>query len=251
MSGTAIAGRGITVRFGALRANDDVTVDVPVGERRALIGPNGAGKTTLFNVLAGQRRPTNGSVELLGRGVTRMPAYRRARMGLARTFQLTNLLSDLTVRQNVQITLAAKGSARMVFWRPLGAVAGLAERADAVLAEWDLLPVADLPVRELSHGQQRVMEIVLAVSQEPRVLLLDEPTAGLAAVDAERLTRLVASLPRRITTVLIEHDMDVAFGLADRITVLHQGRVLADGSPAAVADDERVLEAYLGEARRA
>ncbi|WP_331772239.1 ABC transporter ATP-binding protein (plasmid) [Embleya sp. NBC_00888] len=248
MSDYAIAGANLTMRFGAFRANDDVTLAVPAGERHALIGPNGAGKSTLFNLLAGQLRPTEGRVTLLGRDVTRLPAHRRARLGLARTFQLTDLLDELTVRQNVELTLAAQSGAHRVFWRPLGSVGSLAARATAVLEQWDLAASADRPVRELAYGQQRVLEIALAMSREPKVLLLDEPTAGLSPADAHRLTALVAALPRTITVVMIEHDMEVAFTLSDRVSVLQQGRVIAAGTSDQVATDNRVLEAYLGEA---
>ncbi|MDP4502306.1 ABC transporter ATP-binding protein [Nonomuraea turcica] len=244
MNEIAIAGHGVTVRYGAFRANDEVTLAVPAGERRALIGPNGAGKTTLFGVLAGQIRPVGGRVELLGREVTRRPAHRRARMGLARTFQITNLFGELTVAQNVQLTLAAEARAHRVFWRGLDM---LRERAVDVLTGWELEHTADWPVRQLAYGQQRVLEIVLAMCREPRVLLLDEPTAGLAPADAERLTALVAALPRSITIVMIEHDMAVAFGLADRVSVLQQGRLLAEGTPDEISADQRVIEAYLGE----
>ncbi|WTW93940.1 ABC transporter ATP-binding protein [Streptomycetaceae bacterium NBC_01309] len=248
MTEYAIAGENLTMRFGAFCANDDVTLKVPAGERRALIGPNGAGKSTLFNLLAGQLRPTEGTVSLLGRDVTRLPAHRRARLGLARTFQLTDLLDELSVRQNVELTLAAQTGAHRVFWRPLGSVGRLAAQAMEVLEEWDLAGVADRAVRELAYGQQRVLEIALAMSREPQVLLLDEPTAGLSPADAHRLTSLVAALPRTITVVMIEHDMEVAFTLSDRVSVLQQGRVIAEGTPDEVSTDNRVLEAYLGEA---
>ncbi|MCZ2837316.1 ABC transporter ATP-binding protein [Modestobacter sp. VKM Ac-2985] len=248
MTRLALATRGVQMRFGSFLANDDVTLEVPVGERRVLIGPNGAGKSTLFNVLAGQLRPTAGSVELLGQDVTRLPAHRRARMGLARTFQLNNLFTDLTVRQNVEITLASQSRSRVVFWRDLASVPGIRARSDALLDTWEFTDLADLPVSELAYGQQRVMEIVLAMSTEPQVLLLDEPTAGLAPADAHRLTRLVSELPREITIIMIEHDMDVAFALADRVTVLHQGSVLADDLPERVAVDRSVLQIYLGDA---
>ncbi|WP_254781125.1 ABC transporter ATP-binding protein [Modestobacter sp. DSM 44400] len=243
----AIAARGIDTRFGSFLANSDVTIEVPVGERRVLIGPNGAGKTTLFNVLAGQLRPSKGSVEMLGREVTRKPAYQRARMGLARTFQINNLFDELTVRQNIEITLASEARSRRVFWRDLGSLPGIRARTNALLTEWEFSDLADWPVRELAYGQQRVMEIVLAMSKQPRVLLLDEPTAGLAPADAIRLTNLLAALPRDITIIMIEHDMEVAFALADRVTVLHQGSVLAEDVPGRVAVNQEVLQVYLGD----
>jgi branched-chain amino acid transport system ATP-binding protein len=243
----AIATHGIETRFGSFVANDDVTLRIPIGERRVLIGPNGAGKSTLFNVLAGQLRPAKGTVELFSCDVTRMSSYRRARMGMSRTFQLNNLFDGLTVRENVEITLASQSRSRTTFWRSLGSVDGIRRRSEELLEAWDFGELADLAVSELSYGQQRVMEIVLAMGTEPRVLLLDEPTAGLAPADAARLTRLVSELPRDITIVMIEHDMDVAFSLADRVTVLHQGRVLAEDVPERVAVDEDVLRIYLGE----
>jgi branched-chain amino acid transport system ATP-binding protein len=243
----AIATHGIQTRFGSFVANNDVNLQVAIGERRVLIGPNGAGKSTLLNVLAGQVRPSKGRVELLGRDVTRVASYRRARMGLSRTFQLNNLFDELTVQENVEITLASQSKVRTNFWRSLGSVAGIRDRSEAVLSAWDFGHLAGLPVSELSYGQQRIMEIVLAMSTEPRVLLLDEPTAGLAPVDAARLTRLVSELPRDITIIMIEHDMDVAFSVADRVTVLHQGCVLAEGDPEHIAANEDVMAIYLGD----
>jgi branched-chain amino acid transport system ATP-binding protein len=247
MSGPVIAGRNLTAQFGSFRANDRVTIAVEPGERRAVIGPNGAGKTTLFNLLGGQMRPSSGTVELLGHDVTRARAYRRARLGLARTFQITNLLNELTTRQNVQLTLAAESATSRIFWRTMDSLHGLYRRAEDVLGQWGLEDVADTPVRQLGYGQQRVLEIVLAMCRKPAVLLLDEPTAGLARTDAERLTSLVAALPRSIAVVLIEHDMAIAFALADRVTVLHEGRVLAEGTLEEISSDRRVLEAYLGQ----
>lgn len=246
MTEPAVEARNLVAQFGNFRANDDVSLVVPQGERHALIGPNGAGKSTLFNLLAGQLRPTAGTVHLFGKDVTKMPAHRRARSGLARTFQITNLLNDLTVRQNVQLTLAAETGDRRVFWWPLDQAKGLRDRADEVLDSWELLDFADWPVASLAYGQQRVLEIVLAMCRDPKVLLLDEPTAGLAPTDATRLTNLVGSLPRSVTIVFIEHDMEVAFSIADTVTVLQQGKILAGGPPEQIAANDEVLEAYLG-----
>ena len=246
MTTPAIEARSLVAQFGNFRANDDVSLVVQEGERRALIGPNGAGKSTLFNMLAGQLRPTSGSVRLFGKDVTRLAAHRRASLGVGRTFQMTNLLADLSVRQNVQLTLAVDSRASRIFWRPLDQVEGLHGRAADVLERWDMLAFADWPVSRLAYGQQRVLEIILAMCREPKVLLLDEPTAGLAPADAARLTALVGSLPRSVTIVFIEHDMEVAFGIADSVTVLQQGKILAEGLPSAIAEDVKVLEAYLG-----
>lgn len=246
MTDIALEARSLTATFGNFRANDDVSLSVKTGERRALIGPNGAGKSTLFNMLAGQLRPTSGDVMLHGKNVTKLPAHQRARRGIGRTFQITNLLAGLTVMENVQLTLAAESRSRFVFWRSLKSVGQLNDRARDVLAEWDMLEFADLAVDRLAYGQQRVLEIVLAMCCQPEVLLLDEPTAGLAPSDARRLTTLVNTLPRSVTIVFIEHDMEVAFDLADTVTVLQQGKILAEGPPSAIANDDRVLEAYLG-----
>ena len=251
MSAPAIELRDLSVAFGGVRAVDDVSVAVPEGERRAVIGPNGAGKSTLFALVAGQLRPTSGRLALLGTDVTRLPSHRRARLGLGRTFQITNLLSALTVLQNVELALGARDRTRWVFWQGLSRMAHVRERAEELLRTWRLWDLRDRRTGELAYGQQRVLEIVMALSGDPRVLLLDEPTAGLSPSDAELMVDVTAELPRSITLLVIEHDMEVAFALADQVTVLAQGRVLASGPPEAVGRDQRVIEAYLGERPRA
>jgi branched-chain amino acid transport system ATP-binding protein len=238
---------GVTKDFGPVRAVDDLTLAVAAGERRAVIGPNGAGKTTLFNLIGGQLAPTRGRVRLLGEDVTGWPVHARARAGLARTFQATNLLPELSVRENVLLAVAAHlPAARRSPWRPLGRVAEVADGSEALLADWGLADVADEPVAALAHGQQRVLEVVLALAAEPRILLLDEPTAGLTSAEAQRMVGIVAALPADLTLLIIEHDMDVAFALADTVHVLADGRMLATGSPEEVRRDPDVVAVYLG-----
>jgi branched-chain amino acid transport system ATP-binding protein len=242
----AVNGIALTQRFGEFQALRSVDIRVRPGERRALIGPNGAGKSTLFNLLAGQLRPTSGRVELHGKDVTRLGPAARARFGVGRTFQMTRLFGGLTVADNVELTLACNTRAASVFWKQMGKTAALRDRAMAELASWNMQDVAGEIVDSLSYGQQRILEIILATCRKPSILLLDEPTAGLPPADAAKLTALVGNLARSTTIVMIEHDMDVAFSLADSVTVLCNGAILSEGDPDAVAADEAVLEAYLG-----
>ncbi len=242
----ALEAHEVTRRFGEFVANQSVNLSVRMGERRALIGPNGAGKTTLFNMLAGQLPPSSGRITLFGQDVTHVRPERRARLGLARTFQLNVLFDGLTTLENLEITLAAGDASRFVFYRKLGAVASIRRRGMEILKKWGLESVADKRVGSLSYGRQRQLEIILALCRQPRVLLLDEPTAGLAAADAAELVQVIASLPRDVTVVMIEHDIDVAFSIADKVTVLYDGSVLCEGTPGEIAADERVTTAYLG-----
>jgi len=229
--------------FGGVTALDGVSLRVDAGERRAIIGPNGAGKTTLFNILTGELEPTSGAVLLGGDDVTRRPPYELARRGLARMYQRNELFETLSAEDNVLLALgAARGP-----YRPLGSPTA-AERASA----WEILESVGLgaresaPARSLSHGERRQLELALALAQRPRVLLLDEPTAGMSPGETARITELIAGLERSLTIVIVEHDMDVVFRLADRISVLHEGRVLAEGTPDAVRGDRVVNEVYLG-----
>jgi branched-chain amino acid transport system ATP-binding protein len=247
MTEPAIMVEDLSIHFGGLRAVDKVTLSIAEGERRAIIGPNGAGKTTLFNLISGQLRPTRGRVVFRGHDVTRKPVYARARLGISRTFQITDLLDDLSVEENLRIAaLAAAGALRRSFWKPLSRYEAIAERADALLRQWELDSVRHRRVIELGYGQQRVLEVVMAMAGEPSLLLLDEPTAGLSRTEASLMTEIAAQLPRSLTLLVIEHDMEVAFALGDIVTVLDNGRVLASGSPADVRADEAVLNAYLG-----
>jgi branched-chain amino acid transport system ATP-binding protein len=248
MAEPAVVVEDVRVNFRGVRALDGVTLSVPAGQRRALIGPNGAGKTTLFNVLSGNLRPTTGRVSLFGEDMRRTSVQGRARKGLARTFQITNLLSDLSVRENVLLAVAAvKSSTRITFWRPLVTIPGVSDRTEELLRRWELWSVRDQTVSELAYGQQRVLEIVMALASDPKVLLLDEPTAGLSKRDAAMLTDVAAALPESLSLLVIEHDMDVAFTLGEVVTVLADGKVLEEGSPDAIRSSRVVIETYLGE----
>ncbi len=247
MSTDAVVTENLTIRFGGLTAVDGVNLRIPAGSRRAIIGPNGAGKTTLFNLIAGQLRPTEGRVHVSGTDVTNLPVHSRTRQGLARTFQLSNLFGELSVTDNVRLAVA--GTDRRVartFWRSLSGFPDIERRVAELLERWDLADVADEHPSVLSYGQQRVLELVLATAGEPKVLLLDEPTAGVSRSEATRLAETISALPRDLTLILVEHDMDIAFDLGDEITVMVDGKELVTAAPDAIAGDERVIDAYLG-----
>jgi branched-chain amino acid transport system ATP-binding protein len=246
MTPAALEVSGLTKIFGGLTAVSGVSLSIAPGERRALIGPNGAGKTTLFNMIAGDLEPSSGRITLFGRDVTRFATHRRAALGLARTFQITTLFPNLTVLENLLLAVQALEPAKLVMFRPLSAYADLYRRASAILDPVGLTGKAHEPVRNLSHGEQRQLEIAMALAGRPRLLLLDEPTAGLSPAESPMMTALLRKLDPAITILIIEHDMDVAFGLTDRVTVLHNGRVVADGSRDAVRADPLVAEIYLG-----
>jgi branched-chain amino acid transport system ATP-binding protein len=243
---TALAVEGLVHAFGGLRALDGLSLTAEVGERLVVLGPNGAGKTTLFNAVTGLVRPAAGRIRLFGRDVTRLPAYRRARLGLGRSFQVALLFPRLTVRESARLALHAADGARLVLHRPAPASGPLAERAERLLAEWGLADQADVPCERLSYGAQRQVELALALAGRPRVLLLDEPTAGLSPAETQTVAAMIGRFPRDLTLLLIEHDLDVALALADRVVVLHQGRLLAEGDRAAIQADPRVAAIYLG-----
>jgi ABC-type branched-subunit amino acid transport system ATPase component len=231
--------------FGGVVALDGVSLNVAEGERRAVIGPNGAGKTTLVNVLAGEIPPTGGAVRLAGLDVTRLRSWQRARLGLAHVYQRTELFPPLSARENVALALAAHDGPYRVFrGRPRSEHA----QADAMLGRVGLSGREEILARALSHGERRQLELAVALAQTPRVLLLDEPTAGMSPAETVRITDLIADLDRSLTILIVEHDMDVVFRLADRVTVLHEGRVIADGTAAEVRGDVRVHDVYLGKA---
>jgi branched-chain amino acid transport system ATP-binding protein len=242
----ALALEDVSRAFGGLRAVDAVSLAVRPGERRALIGPNGAGKTTLFNLIAGTIAVSAGSIRLFGRDVTRVAPHRRAALGLARTFQINNLFPALTVRENCLLAVQALMPTKFSMLRPLGRYPALAERARATLALVGLDDRSEATVRNLSHGEQRQLEIALALAGRPRVLLLDEPTAGLSPAESQHMARLLRTLDPAITVLLIEHDMDIALEMAEHVTVLHYGRVIADGLRDDVKANPLVREIYLG-----
>jgi branched-chain amino acid transport system ATP-binding protein len=237
---------GVSKSFGGLLAVDGVTLAVRPGERRALIGPNGAGKTTLFNLIAGALPVSAGTISLFGAEMTNLRADRRAARGLARTFQITNLFPDLTVLENCLLAVQALTPTRFAMLRPVGAFAELRGRARETLEAIGLATLGSALVRNLSHGEQRQLEIALALAGRPRVLLLDEPTAGLSPAESRLMADLLRRLDAAITVLMIEHDMDIALELSEMVTVLHYGRVIADGPRDVVRADPRVKEIYLG-----
>jgi branched-chain amino acid transport system ATP-binding protein len=237
---------GVAKNFGGLRAVDGVSLAVRPGERRALIGPNGAGKTTLFNLVAGMLPVTEGTIRLFGANVTGAPPHRRAALGLARTFQITNLFLGLTALENCLLAVQALTPTKFSMLRPVGAYAALRERARAILRAVGLHAVEGAVVANLSHGEQRQLEIGLALAGKPRLLLLDEPTAGLSPAESRLMADLLAGLDPAITVLMIEHDMDIALALASHLTVLHYGRVIADGPRDLIRNDPQVREIYLG-----
>ena len=245
-SSTALSLTGLVKDFGGLRAVDGVSLAVQPGEHRAIIGPNGAGKTTLFSLISGEQRPNGGTITLFGRDVTRLPPHRRAGLGLARTYQITNLFPRLSALDNCLLAVQALLPVKLHLLRAVTRYTHLFERATAVLESVGLGAKRDEAVRNLSHGEQRQLEIGLALAGSPRLILLDEPTAGLSPAESHLMTALLKRLDPAITLLIIEHDMDVAFALADRITVLQYGRVVADGPSQTVKADPMVQEIYLG-----
>ncbi len=237
-------------KFGGFVATNDVSLNVAAGARHALIGPNGAGKTTLINLLTGFLEPTAGTVVLEGADVTHKAQHQRVKLGLARTFQINRLFPDLTVLESVTLAVCERRGIGARFWRPVGAHGEAIDDAAALLARLRLLDVAHQATKGLAYGKQRLIEIALALAAEPSVLLLDEPAAGVPTGESRELFETIAQLPRDVTIVLIEHDMDLVFRFADRISVLVGGTLLTEDVPAAIAADPRVKEVYLGEAGR-
>jgi branched-chain amino acid transport system ATP-binding protein len=237
---------GITRYFGALGALNGVSLAVERRERRALIGPNGAGKTTLFNVITGQLPPTSGRILFDGRPLIGLSPHAIARRGISRSFQRTNVFPRLDVLENLRLAAAADGRGSYDLFGPVTRLTAPLARAREVAEAVGLTERLGTPAAELSYGEQRQLEVGIALATSPKLLLLDEPTAGMSPEETHRMTRLLAALPREVTVLIIEHDMDVVFSLADRITVLHYGEVLSEGTPDAVRADARVYEVYLG-----
>jgi branched-chain amino acid transport system ATP-binding protein len=232
--------------FGGLAAVDGVSLAVAAGERRVLIGPNGAGKTTLFHCVTGTLKPTRGSVRLFGRDVTHDAEHRRTALGMGRTFQITNVFAELTLAENLALAIVGTDRRKWVMHRPVEAFGEVRRQALEGLAAVGLAERADWPVKLVSYGERRQLELALALNTRPKVLFLDEPCAGLSPSERQRISRMIAALPRDITLVMIEHDMDVALGLADRVTVLHQGRVILEGTPEEVRANPQVRDVYFG-----
>ena len=246
MSSPCLLLDGVSREFGGLTAVDGVSLTVRPGERQAVIGPNGAGKTTLFNLISGEIAATRGRIVLFGDDITRLPPHRRAALGIARTFQITRLFPNLTVEENLLLACAALDRRKFMFHRPLASCSDLVTRANALLADFGLEPLRDEQARNLAYGNQRKLEVALSMAGRPRLLLLDEPMAGLSPSERESMQHLLRGLDPAMAVLLIEHDIDVAFGFAAHITVLHQGSVLAAGSRDEIAADPRVQESYLG-----
>ena len=238
--------QGLAKSYGALAVTDDVSLNVLPGEIHAIIGPNGAGKTTLIAQITGELAPDRGRVLFDGNDIGGLPPWRRARLGLARTFQITTLLPEMTALDNVALAVQARSGTSFRFFGAARGEAALRALARTELERVGLAAAADARCADLSHGEHRQLEFAVALAQQPKLLLLDEPLAGVGHADSGRLIDLMRSLKGRLGMLLVEHDMDAVFSLADRVSVLVYGRVLATGSPQAIRDDEAVRAAYLG-----
>jgi branched-chain amino acid transport system ATP-binding protein len=232
--------------FGGLAVTQDVSIKVQPGERRLIIGPNGAGKTTLFNQISGDLRSNSGTIRLFGADITRLPPYKRAHCGLSRTYQIITLFAGDTLQHNVSLGLLGLSGSRWQMWRPMSSYTDLAARARQALDAVGLLHLADWPISDVAYGEKRRAELAVALAQKPRVLLLDEPLAGLSNAERATVKSLIASIPREITVIMIEHDMDTALDLVETVTLLNYGRVIVDGERDLVIRDERTREVYLG-----
>ncbi|HEY1413375.1 MAG TPA: ABC transporter ATP-binding protein [Rhodopila sp.] len=247
MTAPALLIEGLRKSFRGLIATNDVTLRVEPGERRLLIGPNGAGKTTLFNQITGDLKPNAGQIVLFGAIVTNLPPHRRAHMGLARTYQILTLFPRENLLRNIALALLGLRAGRWNMFRPLANDHALHQEAAQALARVGLDRLAERPVAALSYGEKRRLEIALALAQNPRLLLLDEPLAGLSTEERETVRHVIATIPRTTTVLLIEHDMDIALDLADTVTLLQSGTVIVDGTRDEVVADPRTREVYLGD----
>jgi len=242
---------GLTKRFGGVVASDAITLAVEAGELHAVIGPNGAGKTTLIGQLTGETTPDAGRIRFAGRDITSLPGWRRCALGLARSFQITSLFLDFSVLDNVALAVQARAGHSFRFWRDARREPELRQPALAALERVGLAHRADVLVAGLSHGEHRQLEIAMALATSPRMLLLDEPMAGMGPEESVRMVGLLRELKRELTILLVEHDMEAVFALADRITVLVYGRVIATGAPEAIRANAEVRQAYLGDSEEA
>ena len=248
MSEPLLQVQNLAKRFEGIVATDNLALTVAAGELHAVIGPNGAGKTTLINQLGGQLRPDSGRIRFAGNDITALPMYRRSRLGLARSFQITSLFLDLSVLDNVALAVQAHAGHSFRFWRDARVETELRRPARAALERVGLGDRADSVTSALSHGEHRLIELAMALAASPRMLLLDEPMAGLGPEESARMVEMLRALKKGLTILLVEHDMEAVFALADRITVLVYGRVIASGAPADIRANAAVRDAYLGEA---
>jgi len=245
-SGYALEITDLKKAFGGLVVTQDVSLAIRPGERRLIIGPNGAGKTTLFNQISGDLRPNSGQIRLFGTDVTQFAPYKRAHLGLSRTYQIITLFTDDTLEHNVRLGLLGLRPERWQMWRPLSFYRGFSTEARRVLDAVGLLHLAEHPVSDIAYGEKRRVELAMALAQKPRVLLLDEPLAGLSNSERSQVKSLIVSIPRETTVIMIEHDMDTALDLAETVTLLNYGRVIVDGDRDVVIADQRTREVYLG-----
>jgi branched-chain amino acid transport system ATP-binding protein len=245
---TMLVVENLSKSFGGLQALKRIDFTVEQGERLVIIGPNGAGKTTLFNMISGTISPTHGRILLLGKDITLKAPHYRAMLGMARTFQITNLFFNLSLYENILLATLGTSSAKFAMHRPLSTSKEVVEKVEHLILEWKLQDHKETLVRNLSYGVQRQLEVIMALAGKTRILLLDEPTAGMSPAETEALTSLILRLDRQMTLIIIEHDMDVAFQLAHRMLVLHHGSVFAQGSPEMVRGNPGVRDIYLGKA---
>jgi branched-chain amino acid transport system ATP-binding protein len=248
MNDTVLAAHGLIKKFGGITATNNVTLDVRRGARHALIGPNGAGKTTLVNLLTGALQPSAGTIELESDDITRLPAHLRVRRGLVRTFQINQLFANLSPLETLTLVIAERDGLGLRAWRPLGKRVTQVDEAAALAERFHLADSMQRLTRVLPYGKRRLLEIAIAVAARPRVLLLDEPVAGVPACESREILDTLAALPEDVTVLLIEHDMDLVFRFARRMSVLVNGALFAEGTPDEMARDPRVKAAYLGEA---
>jgi branched-chain amino acid transport system ATP-binding protein len=245
---TILSLNGIAKQFGGLKVIEDITLDIAVGEKVGLIGPNGAGKTTLFNMIAGDLEPSGGTISYFGEHINKIPNFKRTQAGIVRTFQKNNLMTGLTVKENLILVLQRMRKEHRQWWKQVNKknYSDLFETADQFLADWGLSEHSSSLVKDLSYGVQRQIEIILAVAGEPKLLLLDEPTAGMSQLETDQIIGLINKLPEDVSIIMIEHDIDVLFGNMDRVVVLHTGRLICDGRPEDVRSDPEVKEIYMG-----
>jgi branched-chain amino acid transport system ATP-binding protein len=242
----ALEVENVVKHFGGVAALRGVSVSLAAGERLVLLGPNGAGKTTLFHAISGNHIATSGRIRMFGEDITRLSPDARARQGLARTFQITNLFGNLTVLDNIVLAICGAQEITFRFLRPMSTYDGVRDTARQLLVKWNLLGSADELIRNLSYGEQRQVEIVMALAGSPKLLLLDEPTAGLSPAETHRVVEMIGQLPRDMAILLIEHDMEVAFGIADRVIVMHYGELIAEGNEAEIRANKQVSDIYFG-----